>query len=380
MAELRWILLLAGVVFLAVLTVWEKRRPRQGRGEGFARTEPAYSVHENSISDMEQPTATLAPAQPTHTPAHAASASAPTWEIPSWDTPTRDPDEPRPIRETRAVRMPLEDPVQVQLPHEPVTDDPLLSMSFDQALPSHAIHAQQDMHADAAHDERPDAEPEIPTLAPRECFEVPADHRVEVQDELAAGVPTLQAADDAAHVEQHYAAQDGGFTDDQADQPFEDLMLPAGEPIVDWPPEAQRHILAVRVVGLNPDRMSGRPLRQALSACGFVHGRFGIFHQPGADGRALISAANLSKPGVFDPASMDFHRFRGLGLFAVLPGPLPPAAALDHLLDTAGDLAQRLHARLQDEHGMPLDEERLEAMARIVQDMTQGGLHAEPAA
>ena len=154
----------------------------------------------------------------------------------------------------------------------------------------------------------------------------------------------------------------------------------SAEPIVDWPPEEQRHILAVRVVGLNPDRMSGRPLRQALSACGFVHGRFGIFHQPGADGRALISAANLNKPGVFDPASMDFQRFRGLGLFAVLPGPLPPAAALDHLLDTAGDLAQRLHARLQDEHGMPLDEERLEGMARIVQGMTQSGLRAEPAA
>ena len=158
--------------------------------------------------------------------------------------------------------------------------------------------------------------------------------------------------------------------------------LTANDPFVRQVEErlTRDHAIAVSMVGLGADRMSGRPLRQALAACGFAHGRFGIFHQPGADGRALISAANLSKPGVFDPATMDFQRFRGLGLFAVLPGPLPPAAALDHLLDTAGDLAQRLQARLQDEHGMPLDEERLEEMARVVHGMSQNLLRAEPAA
>jgi FtsZ-interacting cell division protein ZipA len=77
---------------------------------------------------------------------------------------------------------------------------------------------------------------------------------------------------------------------------------------------------------------------------------------------------------------MDFQRFRGVGLFSVLPGPLPPAAALDHLLDTASDLADRLHARLQDEHGMPLDEARLEAMVRTVHDIGNGALRTEPAA
>jgi len=162
-----------------------------------------------------------------------------------------------------------------------------------------------------------------------------------------------------------------------------DIILPAAEPmtpIVEWPPEDQRQIISVRVVGISADRLSGRPLRQALAACGFVHGRFGIFHQPGTDGRALVSAANLSKPGSFDTSSMDFQRFRGLGLFAVLPGPLPPAAALDHLLDTAGDLAERLQARLQDEHGMPLDEQRLEAMARVVHEISNSALRAEPAA
>jgi FtsZ-interacting cell division protein ZipA len=153
-----------------------------------------------------------------------------------------------------------------------------------------------------------------------------------------------------------------------------DTLLLLGEAprpaVVDWPPESERHIISLRIAALSHERLSGRVVRQALGACGFEHGRFGIFHQPGADGRALLSAANLSKPGIFDLPNMDFQRFSGLSLFAVLPGPLPPAAALDHLLDTAQDLAERLRARLQDEHGMSLGAEQLEALRRTVQDLT----------
>jgi cell division protein ZipA len=147
-------------------------------------------------------------------------------------------------------------------------------------------------------------------------------------------------------------------------------------PVVDWPPEAERCILSLRIAALSHERLSGRVVRLALGACGFEHGRFGIFHQPGTDGRALLSAANLSKPGIFDLPNMDFQRFSGLSLFAVLPGPLPPAAALDHLLDTAQDLAERLRARLQDEQGLALGAAQLENLRRTVQDLTS----AEPAA
>jgi hypothetical protein len=161
-----------------------------------------------------------------------------------------------------------------------------------------------------------------------------------------------------------------------------ELPLPGEQsraPVVDWPPEAERHIISVRIAALSHERLSGRVVRLALGACGFEHGRFGIFHQPGADGRALLSAANLSKPGIFDLPNMDFQRFSGLSLFAVLPGPLPPAAALDHLLDTAQDLAERLRARLQDEQGLTLGAAQLEALRRTVQDLTAAE-RAEPAA
>jgi FtsZ-interacting cell division protein ZipA len=149
---------------------------------------------------------------------------------------------------------------------------------------------------------------------------------------------------------------------------------------IDWPPEDQRHIVSVRVVAGPQDRLSGRAVRLAMTACGFVHGPFGIYHQPDDNGRAIISAASLSKPGVLDPVTMDFQRLAGINLFTVLPGALAPAAALDHLIETARELSQRLAARLQDDQGRPLDADRLEDLRDRMQSLSSSGFHAEPAA
>jgi len=151
----------------------------------------------------------------------------------------------------------------------------------------------------------------------------------------------------------------------------------AGASVVDWPAEAERHIISLRIVSSAEQRLSGRAARQALAACGFVHGRYGIFHQPAEDGRALLSCASLNKPGSFDPASMDFQRFSGLSLFTVLPGPLPASATLDRLLEAARDLSHRLQARLLDDQNQPLDAARITALRSSVQQQARG---ADPAA
>jgi FtsZ-interacting cell division protein ZipA len=331
MANLRWILLLAGLVFLAALAAWEMRRPRQARRDTLnasGRNEPEVG----QINELDS--ATSVPVL------HAAYNN---------------------------IRTPVSEPAQVEL----------------------ASYARYDEYA--SHDNIPPLEPPLvisldgPALS--DGSETLCEQPQPYSEPAMSALPQEMDGEMDKEVDKEVdKAIDKAIDKEMGEEMGEEaaqIMLPAAQPltpIVEWPPEEQRHILSIRVVGLSPDRLSGRPLRQALSACGFVHGRFGIFHQPGADGRALISAANLSKPGVFDPTSMDFQRFRGLGLFAVLPGPLPPAAALDHLLDTAGDLAQRLQARLQDEHGEPLDEVRLEAMARIVHAMSNSALRTEPAA
>ncbi len=141
----------------------------------------------------------------------------------------------------------------------------------------------------------------------------------------------------------------------------------AHEPVVlrrDWPPPEQQRIIGVRVIARNGERFTGVSLRQALLGEGFQHGELDIFHRPMSDGRVLLSAASLTKPGNFDLATMDSGLFLGLNLFAVLPGPLPGRDAVDKLLIAGHTLAQRLRGELRDARGEALTEARLTEMRR----------------
>jgi cell division protein ZipA len=131
------------------------------------------------------------------------------------------------------------------------------------------------------------------------------------------------------------------------------------------PPAAQeRRIVALRVVARNGERFTGTSLRQALQGEGFVHGDMQIFHRLAGDGRTLLSAASLTRPGDFDLATMDATLFRGLNLFAVLPGPLSGRETVDKLLLSGHTIAQRLRGELLDSRGEALTEARLAEMRR----------------
>ena len=134
------------------------------------------------------------------------------------------------------------------------------------------------------------------------------------------------------------------------------------EPLVDWPPDAGRRVVALRLVAPQPERFAGRSLRQALAAEGFVLGRFDIFHKGDEGRRAILSAASLSQPGTFDATTMDSQHFGGLSLFAVLPGPKSPPEAFEELVATARSLNERLCGVLQDEGGTPLTPARIASL------------------
>jgi hypothetical protein len=139
-------------------------------------------------------------------------------------------------------------------------------------------------------------------------------------------------------------------------------FTPIADPIVEWPPDDQRRVVAIRLVANPPDRLAGRAVRLALASEGFVLGKFQIFHKPDDSGRAVLSAANLSKPGTFDLNTMDSQRYGGLSLFTVLPGPKAPLKAFEELLVTARNLNERLNGALQDERGGPLTPTRIASM------------------
>jgi cell division protein ZipA len=196
-------------------------------------------------------------------------------------------------------------------------------------------------------------EPSIGDFSPGEAelpesLEVPTIHpvdpvRVEVMREVAVDVPGAAAAAAAARIEPAPAQVDA---------------TPA-TPVIRWPPPQTERVLTVRVVHADGQALPGRALRLALESAGMVHGPQRIYHRVDADGAVRASAANLVRPGSFDPAQMDAQEFRGLSLFCILPGPVAAQRMLDDLLELAHAVAGRVDAVVQDEQGLALAGERL---------------------
>lgn len=125
--------------------------------------------------------------------------------------------------------------------------------------------------------------------------------------------------------------------------------------------ETQR-IVTLRVCALDETRWSGVTLLAALNDHGLAHGRYQVFHRKHSDGRTLFCAASLVEPGTFNLAQMPGEEYRGLSLFAVLPGPVDAVQTVDALIDTADALAQTLNGEIQDSKGRPLTPEAADAL------------------
>jgi cell division protein ZipA len=176
---------------------------------------------------------------------------------------------------------------------------------------------------------------DVPTIHPVEPV------RVEVMREVAVDVPGAAAKAEAAR------------------EPAQPATA-----VIRWPPPRTDRVLTVRVVRADGLALPGRDLRLALEAAGMIHGPQRIFHMVDAEGSVRASAANLMRPGSFDPAQMDTQEFRGLSLFCVLPGTVAATRMLDDLLGLAHAVAGRLGAVAQDEQGGALAGERLAQLRR----------------
>jgi cell division protein ZipA len=124
----------------------------------------------------------------------------------------------------------------------------------------------------------------------------------------------------------------------------------------------QQKIVTVRVCAPGEVRWSGAMLLSALELHGLAYGRYQVFHRRHVDGRSLFCVASLIEPGAFDIARMPAEEFRGITLFAVLPGPVEPLLTVDELLGAARGLAQELSGMVQDHKGMPLSPQRAAAL------------------
>lgn len=128
--------------------------------------------------------------------------------------------------------------------------------------------------------------------------------------------------------------------------------------------ETQR-IVTIRVCA-GESHWAGLDLMTALEKHGLAYGRYNVFHRKHSDGRTLFCAASLIEPGTFNIAQMPQEQYRGLTLFAVLPGPCEPLQTLDAIIETAGELAETLRGTVQDSKGLPLSQQGAEALREDV--------------
>ena len=321
MPELRWTLLIIGVLFVAILAWWERRRPHQA-----SRQAPHISGDPRPVVNND----------------------------PSWG-PDIESANPRPnphaLRDPPLILPEIRTEVRGREPTAP-RELPVVEIPASSPIGMHADSSEDDEEAIAA-EEAEEAEEAIAEEAEAEELAVP------VVESLSIVAPP--SVDESRPVDEPPKSSER-LPESQPAPELPPPILATVRPIVDWPPEDQRKLLSLRLLARPPERFRGNLVRQALAAEGFVLGDLDIFHKPDAQNRAVLSAASLTKPGTFDLETMDTQRYVGLNLFAVLPGPKTPQKAFEDLLVTARMLNERLEGAMQDERGGPLTPTRIQAL------------------
>jgi cell division protein ZipA len=151
-----------------------------------------------------------------------------------------------------------------------------------------------------------------------------------------------------------------------------DAEREAAQPEAVKPARPQQKIIAMRVNAVPPARLDGARLKESLLAEGLEFGRYDIFHRLHSDGRPVFSVASLREPGTFDLQAMATSAYPGVALFAVLPGPVAAAETLDEMIFTARALAQQLGGALADERGAPLTPLRIGRLREDALDFERG--------
>jgi FtsZ-interacting cell division protein ZipA len=402
MPELRWTLLILGALFIGGLALWEWRRQRHARGpdnasgsftgvgagsgardgERIAPTFDGMGGHEGERSHAFEGGLGRREGERI-SPTFEGVGEGSFAERSSSLTPTRGAfREPTLTFPEVSVEIPADardrfaDPPVVELDDESLDR---LKVEAGEAVdefsePREPGEAVDDFSENL--DEPSPATPMVPRLAAAAVAPTLAPlGELRVEREPAAALDPHDEPTTRFEVEPESGSEPVSQSRPAAGAPLGTQSFDPVEPIVDWPEEDTRKIVALRLVSGTGERFAGRAVRLALAAEGFVLGKFDIFHKPGPDARAVLSAASLTKPGTFSLATMDAQRFGGLSLFAVLPGPLSPLATFDELLTTARALNDRLRGALQDERGEPLTPMR---SANIRDSLTASATAAAP--
>jgi cell division protein ZipA len=320
LGELRLILIGIGLVLLAAIWWWSARGSRQARG--------AMELRDAPVPDHASALAKPAPAR-----ADSDRRNEP--QVREWGVP---PLEPLTIKPADFDRVPVLD----------------MPMMVDVATVDSEALDIEDLDIDFSDDPVPEAHRTMPEPDFAAGLTPPSSARTPTPPPSPVRMPTTAPPARAAST-----AATAPVNADPSDR-----FAPAAPPKPNVS-ELQK-IVSLRVCALGEDRWPGEQLMSALEAEGLAYGKYQVFHRKHADGRSLFCVASLVEPGTFDSARMSEQEFRGVALFAVLPGPAEPIQTVDALIATAQGLAANLTGMVQDGKGVPLSPSRAAALREDV--------------
>lgn len=361
MDELRWILLGLGILAIGAIWLWSARGSRQAPGNAELREPMVVATHGPSVAAPE--------ASPPET------REPPAVDRREWGVP---PLEPLSIRtadfsDVPALDQPMlthADPIDFSLDSSRATGQPRFAPSSSvSARPSRSPAPAASAPAPRA----PVIEFELDEEAGeilRTEEEVAAEEEVRAEEEERAkeedrAVEEERAADEERAAEEQRAADEQRAEESARRGAEQSDRQAAVAPPAPNKSEKQK-IVTVRVCAVGDTRWAGTHLMDALEALGLAYGRYQVYHRNHSDGRSIFCVASLVEPGTFDLSSMPNEEFRGVSLFAVLPGPLEPTQAIEALLATARELARALSGTMQDAKGIPFSPQRAEALLQDV--------------
>lgn len=122
-------------------------------------------------------------------------------------------------------------------------------------------------------------------------------------------------------------------------------------------------VIVLNVAATDGRLFSGQVLVEALELAGLQYGEHAIYHRI-LDTRkgpvSLFSAANILRPGTFEPERREEIESPGIAMFLQLPGPYDGLAAFEQMLETARRIADELGVKLLDERRCSLTNQAIE--------------------
>lgn len=336
MDDLRWVLLLVGVVVVVAIYL-------SGRFEGEDWARERKQFRDDKLRKSIKKTHRK---RPSSTPARFVEKQEPSISsVPEdvSDTPVVDkPPENAPVQQKPSTQNSPAQKTPTQ--KTPEKDTPSATETRLRSEAEVTAEAKEEMppveKISTAVEEVHLAEAEMPESPAKQDANEVIEEKIDadIEDEITEVEIPLDLA--VAEAEIHIDDQE------QAEKPAQAEMALDIEPLV----------LSVSVLADDAEGINGLDLKEALEAEGLTYGAMRIFHFYDPEKEdivdsddAVFSAANLLEPGYFEPEKMEDMHTPGLMLFCQLPGPIEGEAALELMLDKARGLAVRLHGQMCDD-------------------------------